>query len=93
MLKSDGKAQGKSTTGNAMLWLVSSPEDHKQGPSLALAAINKLLAKTTLTYFFDEISHEGLLHKLIEARGSQVSMVPAYSGKITLDLISVSLCT
>ena len=78
-MKSDGMSQGKSTTGNALIWLVSAPEDHRQDPSLGLDAINKLLARTTLAYFFDEINHKQHLEKIIEARGSQVFITLAYS--------------
>ena len=70
MLKScdNGKAQGKSTTGRALLWLGSSPKTNKLKPSLAMTTIHKLLSRTTFPYFFDDIRDQKLLCKLLEAR-------------------------
>jgi hypothetical protein len=70
MLKScdNGKSQGKSTTDKALLWLVSSPKNNKQKPSIAMATISKLLARTTFPYFFDDIRDQKLLCKILEAR-------------------------
>ena len=94
MLKScdNGKSQGKSTTGKALLWLVSSPKNNKQKPSIAMATISKLLARTTLPYFFDDIRDQKLLCKILEARyddqqtytNSKVSKTRPDSGQILL---------
>lgn len=70
MLKScdNGKSQGKSTTGRALLWLVSSTKHNKQKPTLAMATISKLIARGTLPFFFDDIRDQKLLCKILEAR-------------------------